>query len=213
MHELPLREWIVIFYPTTGAARLCPTLDFARGTISGSTFLKHVYKSPNDFRVKHDHMTLEKCWRLLYKTAAWRFPQTAIGALEDYSAEPPDVGTEEFAKLLWEFIQDVGDRLVAPQMNMTVKVKENYELKLGKMKELIDDEKAFKETYNKQARTVFQALFEIGEQFITEDQIKKTIYTLVAERRLKTKQKPWVVFQYYRPQFIKDGYVIRGRPR
>jgi hypothetical protein len=65
--------------------------------------------------------------------------------------------------------------------------------------------------YNKQAKTVFVALLENGRQFLTEEDIKKLIYSLVAERKLLTKQEPWVIFQYYRPQFIKDGYVIRGR--
>lgn len=210
--QLPLKEWIVIFYPNTGAVRLCPTLDFARNTVSGSTYYTNVYKSPNDLRVKHDHATLEKAWKEVYKTASWRFPKTATGKLEDYTATPPDVDTETFSKMLWEFIQDVGDRLMAPMMSGTKsQTKEKYELKLGEMKKLIFDEKAFKEKYNNQARTVFEALYYNNEQFLNEEEIKVIILGLVAERKLKTRQKPWVIFQYYRPEFIKGGFVIRGR--
>jgi hypothetical protein len=89
--------------------------------------------------------------------------------------------------------------------------KENYQLRVVDMTKLSSDEEAFKNKYNKQARTVFQALLDTGKEFLTEEEIKKAIYRLVAERALKTKQEPWVIFQYYRPQFIKDGYVIRGR--
>lgn len=211
--ELPLKEWVVIFYPTTGAARLCPTLDFARKAVTSDTaFYQHVYKSANDFRVKHDHLTLERCWAELHKMVSWRFPKTAVGKIEDYSPEPPDVDTETFARMLWEFIQDVGDRLRAPQMSGTKsQTKENYELKLGDMQKLISDTDAYKEQYNNQARIVFSALVDNGEQFLGEDQIKRLILSLVVERKLKTKQEPWVIFQYYRPQFIKDGYIIRGR--
>jgi hypothetical protein len=211
MHELPVREWVAIFYPTTGACRLCPTLDFARNMVSTSTFAKHVYKSPSDFRTRHDHHSLEKMWAEAYKLAAWRLPKTAVGNLEKYSVTPPDTGTEEFCKLLWEFLQDVGDRLSTPQMSGTkAQTKEHYELKLGLMSELIGSED-YKKKYNNQARTVFTALFENGEQFLKEDDIRAIILNLVVRRQLKTKQDPWVVFQYYRPQFIKDGYIVRGR--
>lgn len=213
MHELPTREWVAIFYPTTGACRLCPSLDFAKNSVkSVSTMAKHVYRSPGDFRTRHDHHALERAWIELHRNASWMMPRTAVGKLEDYSRTPPDVGTEEFCKLLWEFIQDVGDRLTAPMMSGTrAQTKENYELKLGLMSELMNDEEAFKEKYNKQARTVFRALYDNGKQFLNEDEIKKLIFTLVANRLLKTKQEPWVIFQYYRPEFIKDGYVVRGR--
>lgn len=211
MYELPLKEWVAIFYPQTGAVRLCPTIDFAKNSVtSARTFAIHGYRSPNDFRTRHDHMFLEKCWKATYENASWSFPKTAIGKIEDYSPEPPDVDTETFVKLLWEFIQDVGDRISAPRMEST-KTKENYEFKLGDMNNLALDEEAFKEKYNNQARTVFMALLNNGKQFMNEEDIKRLILTLVAQRALKTKQEPWVIFQYYRPQFIKDGYIVRGR--
>lgn len=212
--ELPLKEWIVIFYPQTGAARLCPTLDFAQNAVTSmSMFYKHVYKSAKDFQVRHDHSQLETCWRKLHETTRWKLPKSAVGDLEDYDPTPPDVSTETFSRLLWDFIQDVGDRLSTPRMDNTGKTKENYELRLNEMARLASNDKDFEDKYNKQARTVFTALLENGRQFLTEDEIKKIILLLVADRKLKTRQKPWVIFQYYRPQFIKDGYVIRGRER
>lgn len=213
LDELPLNEWVVIFYPTTGAARLCPTLDFARNVAKSTlTFNKHVYRSPNDFRTRHDHHELERSWVELYKTAAWRFPKTATGHIENYTKTPPDVDTETFCKLLWEFIQDVGDRLTVPQITGSkAETKEQYQLKLGAMRQLMEDEDAYKKKYNNQARIVFEALYNNYEEFLNENEIKKIILNLVAQRKLKTKQEPWTIFQYYRPQFIKDGYVIRGR--
>jgi hypothetical protein len=210
--QLPIDEWIVIFYPQTGVARLCPSLDFAANILSSrSAFASHVFKSPNDFRVRYDHTKLEECWKLLYKSTAHYLPKTAIGKLDDHSPEPPDCGTEEFAKRFWSFIQDVGDRLSTPRMQVMGTPKHNYQLRLADMDKLYEDTEAFKNKYNKQARCVFTALLNEGKEFLTEEEIKKVIYRLVAARELKTKQEPWVIFQYYRPQFIKDGYVIRGR--
>lgn len=211
--SLPTREWIVIFYPQTGATRLCPSIDFAENTVSSrASFATHAYKSPKDFQTRHDHLTLEKFWSAAYKNAKWSLPKTAIGKLDDYPETPPDLTTEVFAKQLWELLQDIGERMrVARLDTFSNKTKENYELLLGEMKKLIDDEVAFEEKYNNQARIVFTALFDNGKQFLNEEEIKQVIYAIVANRTLKTKQKPWVVFQYYRPQFIKDGYVVRGR--
>lgn len=211
--QLPINEWIVVFYPQTGATRLCPSIDFARNHLGAKSFLVHAYKSPNDFRVRHDHAKLEDCWKLVYSHHAWKFPKTAVGSLDDFSPEPPDCSTEEFARLLWDFVQAVGDRLTKPKMQVMGKPKEHYELKLGLMREAVENG-TLKEIYNKQARTVFLALLETGKEFLNEEEIKKLIYGLVAARALKTKQEPWVIFQYYRPQFINDGYVVRGgKPR
>lgn len=211
--ELPVNEWVVIFYPTTGSVRLCPTLDFATNMLSAGSAKHHVFKSPKDFRQRFDHTRLEECWRKAYDNAKWSFPKTATGELDLYDREPPDVDTETFVNYFWQFLQDVGDRVQKPRMQAATKTKENYELKFDLMYELISDEEAFKEKYNNQARKVFTALYNNGSQFLLEDEIKKIIYTMVAERQLKTKQKPWVIFQYYRPQFIKDGYIVRGRSK
>lgn len=216
MSELPLNEWIVIFYPQTGATRLCPTLDFAHKHLK-TIVTTNLYRNPNDFRVKHDHAFLEQCWRTVHARHTDYLPKTATGRIDNHEYDPPDMGTEEFARRLWQLLQDVGERLSEPETggskNDVTATKENYEFRLGDMGSLISNEAAFKDTYNNQARTVFQALWDKNEQFLDEDEIKKLIYTLVANRALKTRQKPWVIFQYYRPQFIKDGFVIRGKRR
>lgn len=210
MDQLPTNEWVVIFYPQTGSVRLCPTLDYANHYLSAKSALTHVYKSPAVFRQRHDHDSLERFWRAVYKNAAFYLPKTATGTLEGHDPTPPDVDTETFANLFWQLLQDVGDRLVAPVIK-TEKAKDQYELKLVAMRALAEDEGTYKKTYNKQARTVFSALLDYNQQFLTEDDIKKLIFELVAARKLKTKQKPWVIFQYYRPQFIKDGFIVRGK--
>lgn len=209
--ELPINEWIVLFYPQTGVARLCPSLDFARDHIKSAS-MTTIYRNPQDFKNKHDHFALEKCWRALHKHCQWKMPRTAIGSLSDYDETPPDTSTDAFVRMFWQFLQDVGDRLQAPSDGAT-KTKEQYELKFKLMDELIRDPFTFDAKYNNQARTVFTALFDHGKQFLEEEEIKYLILKLVADRKLKTNQKPWVIFQYYRPQFIKDGYIVRGKLR
>jgi hypothetical protein len=211
LYELPLNEWIVIFYPQTGATRLCPSLDFAKNYIKSSS-MTSIYKSPAEFRSRHDHHFLEKCWTVLYKRSLEGLPKSASGILDGYSETPPDVGTEQFVKLFWQFLQDVGDRLQAPSTGAGL-TKDNYELKFPLMHALASDEKAFKLKYNNQARRVFTALLENGRQFLQEDEIRRVVYGMVVDRELKTKQDPWTVFIYYRPQFIKDGYIVRGLER
>lgn len=207
-NELPLNEWVVIFYPQTGTVRLCPTLDVAKEMVSASTAAKHLYRSPGDFRQRHDHHTLEKFWQAARKNAAFYLPKSATGNVDSHDETPPDTDTETFAKLLWRLLQDVGDRVRAPQQ--TQLTKEHYELKRAEMQSLADDEAEFKERYNNQARKIFRALLDSGKQFLLEDEIRHIVLGLVVRRELKTKQDPWVVFQYYRPQFIRDGFILRG---
>src|SRR5690606_2814735 len=111
MHELPRDEWVVIFYKQTGVIRLCPTLDFAKHTVTSPHMFNIIYKSPRDFHQRHDHHALENFWRMVHKNATWRVPKTATGSLDSYEETPPDLGTEEFCRRLWQFMQDVGDRL------------------------------------------------------------------------------------------------------
>lgn len=209
-YQLPHNEWVVIFYPQTGSTRLCPSLDFARNFLTSAASMSNVYRSPADFRSRHDHHSLEKFWLVARKSAAFHLPKTASGNLDDHPVEPPDVDTETFCKLLWQLLQDIGDRLETPIIR-TEKTKEHYEFKLQLMRDLVEDPQAFKELYNNQARTVFTALLDSGRQFMSEEEIKRLIFGLVGDRKLKTRQKPWVIFQYYRPEFIKNGHVIRGR--
>lgn len=209
MRELPINEWIVVFYPQTGSVRLCPTLDYAEQMLSSkSSFSQHVYRSPADFRQRYDHPTIEKLWKAAHKNAAWSFPKTATGKLEDWDLTPPDCGTEDLCARFWNMLQDIGDRVQAP-VEKTKGSSRTYEFKLAEMKAFTESDD-YEERYNNQSRVVFEALLNERRQILTEDEIRTIIYGLVASRRLKTRQEPWIIFQYYRPMFIKDGYVVRG---
>lgn len=209
MYELPQNEWVVIFYEQTGATRLCPTLDFAKQQIASKTAKQVIYRNATDFKTRHDHMALERFWSVAYKNAKWALPKSATGSLRDYEPTAPNTDTVNLAALFWQMLQDIGDRLAVARVK-TDTPKEQYEFKLGAMNDLRADEENYKEKYNNQSRILFEAILENGKQFMTEDEVKKLIYTLVANRELKTKQEPWTVWQYYRPQFMKDGYVLRG---
>lgn len=206
---LPPTEWIVVFYPRTGALRLHPSLDAAQHHLSKPAWPLNIYRSPLDFKHRHDHFALEDFWEKVYKNCLWRFPKYAIGTLEEWEPRGPDLPTEEFSYKLWEFFQAVGDRVAKLSIHQT-KSRFHYELHLDKMKRLVYDEVEFKNTYNKQQRAIFSRLCEFPSPYLLEDEIRKMMFELVAARRLKTKQDPWLIFQYYRPQFIKDGFISRG---
>src|SRR5690606_7036716 len=108
-----------------------------------------------------------------------------------------------------QFMQDVGDRLAKATVRGD-QGKDHHEIKLGLINDLVESGE-IKSKYNKQAGILLRALLDNGKQFLLEEEIKKMILGLVVSRELKTKQEPWVVWQYYRPQFIKDGYVLRGK--
>lgn len=206
---LPDDEWVMVFYPTTGALRLHPSLDAAKHSISRLSWPIHIYKSPLDFQHRFDHLELEKLWAKVYKNVAWRFPRTAVGKVSEADAIPPDAPTDDFVKLMWAFFQRVGDRVTRLSIQQT-RSKDHYELHINKMKALIADEQAYKEKYPKQARIIFTRLAQETTPYILEKDLELMMNGLVALGQLKTKQPAWRIFQYYRPQFIDDGFISRG---
>lgn len=209
-NELPENEWIVVFYPQTCALRLHPTLDAAKQHISRHAWPLYIFKSPRDFQLRFDHFQLEKFWRGINENVTWRPSSHALGPFLPEDATPPDLPTEQFCKELWQYMQRVGDRVVRLFITKT-KSKEHYELKLDKMKALIADTEVFKKTYPKQARLILEALSNQPSPYMLEADIEKLMNFLVAQGKIKTKQPAWRLMQFYRPQFIKDGYILRGQ--
>jgi hypothetical protein len=75
---------------------------------------------------------------------------------------------------------------------------------------LLKDKKQTFDWYPKQARIILETIIRsLPERFLEED-IRQVITNLVASGKLKTKQDPFYVFQYYRPRFIEDGFLTRG---
>lgn len=64
--------------------------------------------------------------------------------------------------------------------------------------------------YPRQARIILKAVLATGTAHHTEDDLQKLMLNLIATGQLKTKQDHWRIFQYYRPQYINDGFLIRG---
>lgn len=64
--------------------------------------------------------------------------------------------------------------------------------------------------YPRQARIILKAVLATGSAHHTEDELQKLMLNLLSTGQLKTKQDQWRIFQYYRPQYINDGFLIRG---
>lgn len=210
MTELPEDEWVVVFYPQTGALRLHPTVEAAKQHLSKYGFISHCYKSPKDFQTRHDHFALESFWRKIYDNATWRWPKEALGPkIAESDAAPPDCDTERFTHELWSFMQRVGDRVKKLSVAQT-RSKDHYFLNLVRMRELISDEETFKKSYPKQCRVIINRLSKYETPYVLESELERMMLNLLATGQLKTKQDPWLIFQYYRVQLIKDGLVARG---
>ncbi len=202
-------EWIVVFYGQTGALRLHPSVDAAR---QHSVATKNLYKSPKDFQIRHDHFTLEAFWRKAYEFASWRFScrtKPTDYPLTEADATPPDCDTERFSRELWAFMQKIGDRVTRLSVNQT-RSKDHYQIDLKKLRSLIADEAAFKAAYPKQCRIIMERLAKYDSPYQLESELNRMMINLVATAQLRTKQDPWLIFQYYRVQLIKDGFIQRG---
>lgn len=208
-HEMPADEWIVAFYPQTCAIRLYPTVEAARQQLSIHGFAANVFKSPLDFQRRFDHFQLEAFWTKIIEWSDWRWPRLAAGPrLSDHDRIIPDLGTEAFTQELWKLIQRVGDRVVRLSVSQA-KSKDHYELNLPKLRELVASED-FKKAYPKQCRIIIERLSRYESPYQLESELERMMKNLVSSGQLRTKQDAWLLMQYYRPQLIKDGLIIRG---
>ncbi len=202
-------EWVVVFYPPTGATRLLPNLDLVSTFVARSSTSPHVFKSPIDFQRRFDHLELEKMWKNVFKhPEGIGWPNTAIGPLPtDDEKTPPDCDTETLTRELWHLLQRVGDRIyrVVP---VQTRPKECYDVNLDLIQNLeaSDD---FKKAYPKQCRVIISALKKVGPTPL-ERQLKDMMLNLVATGQLKTKQDPWLIMQFYRKKLIDAGIISRG---
>lgn len=210
MQEPDDNEWIVIFYPQTGVIRLHPTLEAAKRHMSKSGFISHHYRSPKDFQARYDHFTLEKFWAMIVKDVQWRWRKTAKGPeLTEADLTPPDCDTERLSKELWNLMQRVGDRVRHLTSSQT-RAKDHYVLNLTRLRSTVADEAEFKKKYPKQCRIIVERLSAYETPYVLESELERMMNNLVATGKLKTKQNSWLIFQYYRPQLINDGLIVRG---
>lgn len=210
MSELNQNEWVIIFYPRTGALRLHPSVEAAKQHMSVTGFATNCYKSPKDFQVRHDHYALVGFWEKVKKNAAWRWPSSALGPKDEVlESSPPDIDTERFSVELWNFMQKAGDRVTGLSVAQT-RSKDHYQLNIEKMKSLMADEEAFKKAYPKQCRVIIERLSKYDSPYQLEKELERMMNSIVAMGLLKTKQDPWLIFQYYRASLIDSGLLVRG---
>lgn len=80
-----------------------------------------------------------------------------------------------------------------------------YEFNIKKITEKVETWR-----YPRQARIILKAVLATNSAYHSEDELQKLMLNLIATGQLRTKQDHWRVFQYYRPQYINDGFLIRG---
>jgi hypothetical protein len=106
-------------------------------------------------------------------------------------------------------MERVGDRVLRLS-TQHVRSKEHYEVKQKEIFVLMGDVKLFNDSYPKQARIILDTLARQESPYILEADLMKLMNYLVVQGKLKTKQDSWRIFQYYRPQFLDAGLLVRG---
>lgn len=87
------------------------------------------------------------------------------------------------------------------------KPKHNYAIALDRVKAA---KAAGYVGYPRQAQQILNALIARDKAISLESDLEQMMNELVANRTIKTKQDPWRLFQFYRPQFIDDSLIQRG---
>jgi hypothetical protein len=200
-------NWVAVLYPQTGALRLYPGLSVAKTHVSAATLTRYSFRSPVELQRLYAHDGLENLWRKIFEHPVWGWPKSAAGPLPtDADREPPDLSSESLARELWDLVMRVGDRVVRVSAGQA-SPKSHYYLNRETLAQVVDGNVT---GYPKQARVIATALYDLGVTYVEEDALRKMMLRLTTSGQLKTKQEPWLIFQFYRAKMIKDGLFSRG---
>lgn len=127
--------------------------------------------------------------------------------LYDPMPEVPDTGDK--ALDVWELFKKVGDYCGFKTVTKAAgtKPKENYLISLDA---IAIAKAAGYYTYPRQAQIILDTLLAAGQSYYREAELNALMHDLVARRIIKTRQDPWRIFQFYRPQFIDAQLIERG---
>jgi hypothetical protein len=209
MSEPTVDDVVAVVYPQTGALRIFATQSLAKMHVAPTELARYGMRSALDMKRSYAHDKLETIWRKLHEHMVWGMPRTAVGpAPQESELTPPDCGTDLLADELWALMLRVGDR-VTEAATIQRADRSQYHVRRDKIALILDDEEALK-AYPRQCKLILTALYELKDEFVHEDKIKRMMTELALYGGLKTKQDPFLIWQYYRVQLVKDGLVSRG---
>lgn len=200
---------VAVVYPQTGALRIYATHSLAKMHVAPTELARYGMRSALDMKRTYAHDRLEAIWRKLHEHMVWGMPRTAAGpAPTDAELTPPDCGTDLLADELWSLMLRVGDRITEAATIQRAD-KTQYHLRRDKLALLLDDADALR-AYPRQCKLILTALYDLKDEFVHEDRIKRMMTELALYGGLKTKQDPFLILQFYRKRLIDDGLLSRG---
>lgn len=200
---------VAVVYPQTGALRIYATHSLAKMHVAPTELARYGMRSALDMKRTYAHDRLETIWRKLHEHMVWGLPKTAVGpAPSDAELTPPDCGTDLLADELWSLMLRVGDRITEAATIQRAD-KTQYHLRRDRLLALIDDADAMKQ-YPRQCKLIIQGLYDLKDEFVTEDRLRRMMTELTVYGGLKTKQDAFLIFMFYRKRLIDAGLFSRG---
>lgn len=215
---------MAVIYAQTGAVRLFEDLESARLYVNPSSWHKCIFRNSWELKAWSQE-DLVDLWAIIYDHSAWGLlppkrkfvmpgeaakGKTHVGPLLESDVAPAEgLSWDELAASLWDMIQRRGDRV--HRLRPTgVKNKDHYDIDLDYLRSLTVDAGIFKATFNKQQRAILSEFMRRGRRYYLLGEIKTMMYEIVANRQMKTKQDAFLIFQYYRQDFISKGAMTVG---
>lgn len=209
MTDSTVDDLVAVVYPQTGALRIYANMALAKMHVAPSELARYGCRSALDLKRNFAHDKLETIWRKLFEHMVWGMPKSAVGPEPTYADQVvPDCGTDLLADQLWDLMLRVGDRIT--QVTTTQRQsREEYQLYHDKIRLLLADEDAIK-AYPRQCKQIMNALLDIKEEFVHVSRIRKMMSELVVYGGLKTKQDPFLIWQFYHKRLSDAGLFSRG---
>lgn len=200
---------VAVVYPQTGALRIYASHNLAKMHVAPTELARYGMRSALDMKRAYAHDRLESIWRKVHEHMVWGMPKTAVGpAPQEHELTPPDCETERLADELWSLMMRVGDRITEAATIQRAD-RSQYHIKRDKLALLLDDAEGMKE-YPRQCKQILAALYDLKDEFVHEDKLKRMMIELALYGGFKTKQDPFLIFMFYRKRIIDAGLLSRG---
>lgn len=173
-----------------------------------------MFKTAEDCEIRYGSVTARRELMFNVEDLTARFDESAIEHVRShlpllFDPEPDVPDTGRLAEDTWALMVRVARRYGYTQVTVEAGTKagDNYRIEL----DLIQAAKLGEyRGYPRQAAIILDALLRAGQQYYHEEDLLLLMNQLVGSGTIRTRQDPWRIFQYYRPQMIDDNIIIRG---
>lgn len=202
-------DWAAVLFKETLQVKLFPTLERVGMYFGNNIYWNSVAVSPSHLSTLFTDEKLYEFWKEWFVLAPYRtsleYERRKKAGEYDKPRRVPAIAPKnsaDLAQAVWDLIQAKADRIRGVQ-TQNGPHEELYVIRIDRMQEQPDVIKILP----KQCRLIAETLVSLGKGMLSEEELENMMRDLHRKGVLKTKQRPFRIFQYYAPVLGDRGFL------